>query len=87
MELDNNRLDSFSNDIMKVVEKYPEFYIESRGPEEFLEVCPDITIEECIIMSQQLRNDFDPHSGTNWDLLQSIVETELGRDEGIDDSP
>jgi len=28
MELDNNRLDSFHDDIIKVVEKYPEFYIE-----------------------------------------------------------
>ena len=65
MELDNNRLDSFHDDIMKVVEKYPEFYIESWGPEEFLEVCPDITIEECIIMSQQVESgeieDNDDH--------------------------
>jgi len=87
MELDNNRLDSFHDDLMKVVYKYPEFYIESWGPKEFLEVCPDITNEECIIMSEQLRNDFDSHSGTNWDLLKSIVEIELKRGDKFEDLP
>jgi hypothetical protein len=85
MKLNKKRLDSFHEDIMKVVKKYPEFYIESWGPEEYIELCPDITLEECKILSSQLRNDFCPESGTNKDLIRSIVEIELKRGDKYED--
>lgn len=85
MILNKKRLDEFHEDIMKIVEKYPEFHIESWGPEEFIELCPDITLEECKILSSKLREDFDSYSGTNRDLIKSIIEIELGRGDKYED--
>ena len=80
MELNKPRLEKFNEEIMKLLENYPEFYIETWGPEEYIELCSDITIEECEIISKKLRYDFDPHSGTNISLIESTIENELERE-------
>jgi len=65
--------------------EFPEYYIETWGPEDFKEFNYDITHEECQKVAEKLLHDFDPYNGTTLDFVKETVDMVTGNGEYEED--
>lgn len=81
----------FKEKLDRLMDEFPEYYLEVWGPEDFKKFYYEISEEQCKDVVIKLRQDYDPYSGTNFDFVEDTVQmvTKTGyyaeEDEDIDE--